>query len=84
MMSDDETLRGLQIRAAGIIDSPWHFSWHWDKKESGHLTLQGWRDAIQDGITLAEQKRQDAIQIDFLVQELLDHVLKLQDTGVIK
>ena len=76
-MSDD-----LQKRAAGIINSSWHFSWHWDKTENGRLTLQGWRDAVDDGLRLRDSLRQEATQIDLMVREITDHILSLQERGI--
>ena len=39
----------LENEIYDIIDSSWHFSWHWKKDQYGHLNLEGWQEALRDG-----------------------------------
>ena len=42
----------LERVASAVIDSEWHFSWHWERdrtKTWQPLSLTGWRTALSDG-----------------------------------
>lgn len=40
--------------AESIINSDWHYSWHWERDQWGNeLTLKGWRKALEDGEQMA-------------------------------
>jgi len=39
----------LESEIYDIIDSSWHFSWHWKKDQYGYLTLEGWQESLKDG-----------------------------------
>jgi hypothetical protein len=39
----------LEYELSNIIDSSWHYSWHWPRDQYGYLTLDGWRKALIDG-----------------------------------
>lgn len=56
--------RELQRRAEIVIDSSWHFSWHWEFKETGSLTLEGWRHAKKDGLYLLGSLRRRVAAIE--------------------
>lgn len=45
----------LERVAAAVIDSGWHYSWHWDRDEKRPwrpLSLKGWGQALTDGHSL--------------------------------
>ena len=39
-----------ESQLAGIIDTEWHHSWHWERDEFGNITLQGYKTALQNAI----------------------------------
>jgi len=49
----------IEREAAKIINSTWHYSWHWERGQWGRLTLKGWEQALQDGedLLLSAQNR---------------------------
>lgn len=62
MPDTDTVLAIIQEKAAlveeapNIIDSSWHFSWHWDRTPVGELTLKGWRQMLADGDSLLAER----------------------------
>ena len=38
----------LEQVASAVIDSGWHYSWHWER-EDDLVTLKGWQAALDDG-----------------------------------
>jgi hypothetical protein len=47
----------LRRVAAAVIDSAWHYSWHWDTDDSmswNPISLKGWQTALKDGTSLLE------------------------------
>lgn len=47
-----EDVDQLEKDAPLVIDSAWHYSWHWDRTANGHISLKGWRQALDDATSL--------------------------------
>ena len=60
-----EKICDIEKRAKALIDSEWHYSWHWEcsYNGSGSLTSKGWETALKDGIDLRDslQNHVDAL-----------------------
>ncbi len=38
----------FEDQAASIIDTSWHFSWHWERGKYGQLTINGYEKMLAD------------------------------------
>lgn len=38
----------LEDEAAKVIDTSWHYSWHWERNHTGYLTLKGWETVLEN------------------------------------
>lgn len=67
-------LYDIQFQAARIIDSAWHFSWHWPtcKDGSGRLTKAGWQKALEDCRELVKRNEKWNVQLKDMEERILD------------
>lgn len=83
----------IEQKAKAIIDSEWHYSWHWKRDKNGYyLVPEGWEQALKDGTELRDglQKHVDALNklllsIESIVKEnqlrqKLEELYELQDS----
>lgn len=68
-----ERIFGLDRRAAEIVDSAWHYSWHWKRNEYGSLTSEGWLEVLRDARDLAAEHERKAKEVRDFIEELLTH-----------
>lgn len=67
-------LHDLQVQAAHIIDSAWHFSWHWPtcKDGNGQLTKTGWEKALKDCRELVKRNEEWNARLKDMEERILD------------
>lgn len=54
-----------------VIDSAWHYSWYWKTTESGyHYSLEGFRQALMDGLRLRAEKQAHIDRLDRLLPKI--------------
>ena len=52
--------RQLEEEMCNVIDSSWHYSWHWPRNQYGGLTLEGLRNARNDAASLLAERERHA------------------------
>lgn len=62
--------RSLPDRAADIIDTDWHCSWHWKRTASGWPTEEGWAEILRDAKSRLESVTRKLVELHVLIKEL--------------
>ena len=67
-----DTISAIRDQATEIVDSGWHYSWHWDRSEGGGLSEKGWQQCLDDAVSLRKSLAEHVAKLDELVPKLRD------------
>ena len=76
-MKTFKEIKDLEKRAREVIDSYWHYSWHWPQTEHGSLTLAGWRRALKDACALRTDRERHAEKLRKIEEEISELIVEL-------
>lgn len=67
-----EKICDIEKSAKVLIDSEWHYSWHWERSYngSGSLTSKGWATALKDGIGLRDSLQCHVDRLSELIPQI--------------
>lgn len=71
--------KSLQERMAEIINSDWHYSWHWPRGQFGNLTIEGYRKALQDAIDLRLHYNQRSEDLAGIIDEISQYLSQCEE-----
>jgi hypothetical protein len=70
----------LQAKASTVIDSSWHYAWHWEKtRDSGTLTAAGWEKALSDGCKLKAELQLRVQELEEILPKVAAAAAQLRD-----
>jgi len=69
----------LDREAGDVIDSSWHFSWHWPRDQYGRLTAEGWEKAKEDASTLRASLGRRVLLLDRIVPRIEAAIIKTKE-----
>lgn len=67
-----EKMQEIDQQAKKLIDSEWHYSWHWERSYhgSGSLTDKGWEAALKDGTGLRDSLQNHVDALNKLIPQI--------------
>ena len=63
MLPHEERLK-IEKQLGDMIDTSWHYSWHWDRGAYGHLSHKGWEEAHKDGWDQVLELRRELLALE--------------------